>query len=113
MDELIQFVARNGYLVVFVGVLIEQIGIPLPSNLLLIVAGALAGLGQLELSLVILLTVSAALLGNTVWFYIGRRRGFQVMGFLCKISLEPDYCVSRRAKKSGSSALLVQLFSVS
>lgn len=95
MEELVQFVARNGYLVVFVGVFIEQVGIPLPSNLLLIVAGALAGLGQLELSFVILSTVLAALLGDIVWYYIGRKRGFQVMGFLCKISLEPDYCVSR------------------
>lgn len=113
MDELIQFVARNGYLVVFFGVFIEQVGIPLPSNLLLIVAGALAGLGQLELSLVVLLTVVAALFGDTIWFFIGRRRGFQVLGFLCRISLEPDYCVSGAKGmfiRHGERSLLIAKF---
>ncbi len=113
MDELLQFVAQNGYIVIFFGVLIEQIGIPLPSNLLLIVAGALAGLGQLDLSFVISMTVLAALLGDTIWYWIGRRRGFQVLGFLCKISLEPDSCVSRAKQmflKNGQRSLLVAKF---
>jgi membrane protein DedA with SNARE-associated domain len=113
MDELIQFVARNGYLVVFFGVFIEQIGIPFPSNFLLIVAGALAGMGQNEFGLVILLTVIAATLGDTIWFYIGRARGIQVLGFLCKMSLEPGYCVSSAKKmftKHGAKSLLVAKF---
>ncbi|NNE65564.1 MAG: sulfurtransferase [Pyrinomonadaceae bacterium] len=94
MDELIQFVARHGYLVVFFGVFLEQVGIPLPSNFLLIIAGALAGTGQLDLSLVVLLTLAAAIFGDTVWYFIGRARGYKVLGFLCKISLEPAACVS-------------------
>lgn len=91
----------------------EQVGIPLPSNLLLIVAGALAGLGQLELSLVVFLSVFAALFGDTIWFYIGRRRGFQVLGFLCRISLEPDYCVSGAKGmfiRHGERSLLIAKF---
>jgi membrane protein DedA with SNARE-associated domain/rhodanese-related sulfurtransferase len=94
MNELMQFVAENGYLIIFVGIFAEQVGVPIPSNFLLIVAGALAGRGELELSLIILLGLVAALLGDTIWFYIGRLRGFQVLGFLCRISLEPDSCVS-------------------
>jgi len=94
MNEIIEFVARNGYAVVFFGVLAEQLGLPLPTPILLLAAGALAGLGQLDLTLVVLLTVVSALLGDVVWFYIGRSRGFQVLGFLCRISLEPDSCVS-------------------
>jgi membrane protein DedA with SNARE-associated domain len=113
MDDLIQFVARNGYLVVFFGVFIEQIGVPFPSNFLLIVAGALAGMGQNEFSIVILLTVLAATLGDTIWFYIGRSRGFQVLAFLCKMSLEPGYCVSSAKKmftRHGAKSLLVAKF---
>jgi len=113
MDELIQFVARNGYIVIFFGVLVEQIGIPLPSNLLLIIAGALVGAGQLDLAFVISMTVFAALLGDTIWYFIGRSRGFQVLGFLCKISLEPDYCVSNAKEtfmRNGERALLIAKF---
>ena len=113
MDELIQFVARNGYIVIFVGVLIEQLGIPLPSNLLLIIAGALVGAGQLDLAFVVSMTVLAALLGDTIWYFIGRSRGFQVLGFLCKISLEPDYCVSNAKSafmRNGERTLLIAKF---
>lgn len=113
MNELIEFVARNGYMVVFLGVFAEQVGIPLPSNFLLIVAGALAGLGQLELSIVSFLAIFAALLGDTIWFYIGRSRGFQVLGFLCRISLEPDSCVSGAKGmfiRHGERSLLIAKF---
>lgn len=113
MNEAIEFVTRHGYLVVFFGVLGEQLGVPLPSMLLLLVAGALSGLGDLNLALVILLTVVAALVGDAVWFEIGRRRGFQVLGLLCRISLEPDSCVSGAKSvflRHGTRSLLVAKF---
>lgn len=113
MDELIQFFAVYGYLVVLLGVLIEQLGIPLPSNFVLIAAGALAGLGQLDLGLVIVLAAFACLLGNTIWFYIGKSRGYQVLGFLCRISLEPDRCINSSKglfKRHGAKSLLVAKF---
>jgi membrane protein DedA with SNARE-associated domain len=113
MNELVQFIAEYGYLVVFIGVFIEQIGVPIPSNFLLIVAGALAGLGQLDLAFVIFLTVAAALLGDTIWFYIGRSRGFKVLSFMCRISLEPDSCVSGAKNmflRHGARSLLVAKF---
>ncbi len=113
MNELMQFVAENGYLIVFVGIFAEQVGVPIPSNFLLIVAGALAGRGELELSLIILLGIAAALLGDTIWFYIGRLRGFRVLGFLCRISLEPDSCVSGAKgmfTRHGERSLLIAKF---
>ncbi len=113
MEELIQIFAAYGYLVVLLGVLLEQLGIPLPSNFVLIIAGALAGSGQLDLALVALIAVFACLVGNTVWFYIGKSRGYKVLGFLCRISLEPDRCVNSSKslfKKHGARSLLVAKF---
>ncbi|NNF00922.1 MAG: sulfurtransferase [Pyrinomonadaceae bacterium] len=113
MEELLQFFATYGYLVVLFGVLIEQLGIPLPSNFVLIIAGALAGGGQLELTFVILIAVLACLIGNTIWFYVGRTSGYKVLGFLCRISLEPDRCVNSSKslfKKQGARSLLVAKF---
>ncbi len=113
MNEILEFVARHGYSVVFFGVLLEQLGAPLPTPILLLAAGALAGTGQLDLALVVALTVVAAIVGDLVWFYIGRRRGFQVLGFLCRISLEPDTCVSGAKGiflRHGERSLLVSKF---
>lgn len=113
MDEVIEFVTRHGYLVVFFSVLAEQLGVPLPSLLFLLVAGALGGSGELNFALVLLLTVIASLLGDAVWFEIGRRRGFQVLGLLCRISLEPDSCVSGAKNiflRHGARSLLISKF---
>lgn len=113
MSETVEFVARNGYWVVFFGVLAEQLGVPLPTLLILIAAGAFAGLGQLNLALILALAVVAALLGDAVWFFVGRRRGLQVLGFLCRVSLEQDSCVSGAKGiflKYGSPSLLVAKF---
>jgi rhodanese-related sulfurtransferase len=37
----------------------------------------------------------ACLVADAIWFYLGRYRGNQVLGLLCRISLEPDSCVRR------------------
>lgn len=113
MNETIEFVARHGYLLVFAAVLFEQLGVPLPTMLVLIAAGALAGSGELNLVLVLVLAVVAALIGDTIWFFVGWRRGLQVLGFLCRVSLEPDSCVSGAKGvflRHGARSLLVAKF---
>jgi membrane protein DedA with SNARE-associated domain/rhodanese-related sulfurtransferase len=110
---MIELMTRYGYLAVFFGVLADQIGLPLPSMLLLIAAGALAGLGQLNFALVIVLATVASLLGNFLWYEIGRRRGAPVLGFLCRLSLEQDSCVRDTEDtfvRRGAKSLLIAKF---
>lgn len=95
MAETLQFLVKHGYLVLFASVLAQQLGLPLPSTPFIIAAGALAHSGQLNFVAVLLLASSAAMIADLVWFEIGRRRGTRVLQFLCRISLEPDYCVRR------------------
>jgi len=55
----------------------------------------------------------ACLLGDTFWFYLGRKRGVQVLGLICRISLEPDSCVRRTQNvftRYGLRGLLVAKF---
>src|SRR5205807_3294245 len=93
MDDVTQFLIRHGGLVLFAVVLAEQVGLPIPAVPVLLAAGALAGTGNMNLVAAIGLSVIACLLGDLVWFYLGRRRGRQVLNLLCRISLEPDSCV--------------------
>lgn len=90
-----QFVARYGLPLVFSAVFVEQIGIPLPAIPWLLAVGALSAAGNFSPLLAIALTVLACTLADTIWFYLGRYRGSRVLGFLCRISLEPDSCVRR------------------
>jgi membrane protein DedA with SNARE-associated domain len=103
------FLLRNAYVLLFAVSLCEQLGAPLPSSPLLLGAGALARAGGMALPLVLFLTVSASMLGHSVWFYAGRRRGAAVLRLLCRISIEPDSCVRRTEDvfaKHGARALI-------
>jgi membrane protein DedA with SNARE-associated domain len=112
MDGL-DFLVRYGYVVLFVVVLGEQLGLPLVGAPVLMAAGALAGVGRFSLPLAVGLAVSACLVGDLVWFELGRRRGAPILSFLCRISLEPDSCVRRTEdifSRWGARVLLVAKF---
>jgi len=89
----IEFLVRHGYAIVFVWILLDQAGVPLPAVPLLVAAGALAADGRLDAGLVIVVSVIASLLGDFLWYELGRRYGRRVLGFLCRITLEPETCV--------------------
>ncbi|MFQ5696602.1 MAG: VTT domain-containing protein [Terriglobia bacterium] len=113
MDELIQFLVRHGYAVLFALVFAEQIGLPLPAIPILLAVGALAGKGELTLGLALAVAVAASLASDLIWYQLGRRRGHRILNLLCRISLEPDSCVRRTENvfdRHGARALLYAKF---
>jgi len=110
MGDTLQFLVKHGYVVLFASVLAQQLGVPLPSTPFIIAAGALAHSGDLHWAVVLFLASSAALIADFVWYEIGRVRGTRVLHFLCRISLEPDYCVRRTENtfaRHGAKTLVV------
>lgn len=95
MQQALEFLLHHIEIVVFLTVLAEQIGLPIPAVPVLLAAGAVAGDGQAALTVLTGLSVAACLLGDMVWFELGRHRGRQALTLLCRISLEPDACVRR------------------
>jgi membrane protein DedA with SNARE-associated domain/rhodanese-related sulfurtransferase len=91
--HLIELIAQYGLLLVFLNVLVEQAGVPVPAVPTLIVAGALAAADRLSLPMLVLAAVMACLLSDLAWYGAGRRFGGGVMRTLCRISLSPDSCV--------------------
>ena len=95
MHGALPFLIRHGYPVLFLTVLAEQLGLPLPATPFIIAAGALAHMGQMNFAEAVLLATLASVLADLSWYQIGRLRGVKVLHLLCRISLEPDYCVRR------------------
>src|SRR6185436_11661699 len=95
MNELIDFVARHGYVLLFFWVLAEQAALPIPSVPLLVVCGSLARTRQLDLPAVMTCVLIACVVADTAWFHLGRRFSTRALQFICKVSLEPDTCVRR------------------
>jgi len=93
MDELARQLARHGLQLVFLIVLLEQAGLPIPSMPVLVLCGALAARGEMSVALVLLTATFASLVADLVWFGLGRRRGRRILKTICRISLSPDSCV--------------------
>lgn len=113
MKQTLEFLLHHGYAVVFVWVLLEQLGLPLPSIPILLAMGALAGHGDLSYILGLLAALIACLIADNTWYWLGVYRGASILNLLCKISLEPDSCVRQTENmflKYGARGLLFSKF---
>ena len=90
MKQMVEFLAQHGYWVLFVSVLCRQACLPVPANLLLLAAGALAGLGRLNLAGIILFAVAAFLLADTAWYGAGRTWGRKTLLFVCGAAADTE-----------------------
>jgi membrane protein DedA with SNARE-associated domain len=95
MTESLQLLAEYGYAILLIWVVLDQAGLPLPVEPALLGAGILAGTGSLDVIVVIVIALIAAVTTNFAWFLIGRRHGLRVLQYLCRISLEPDFCIRK------------------
>src|ERR1700746_892913 len=99
MKQLIEFLEGHGYWVLFVSVLGRQACLPVPANLLLLAAGALAGLGKLNVAGIIVFAAAAFLLADTAWYGAGRTWGGKTLEFVCGAAADPSTCVAKIASK--------------
>jgi membrane protein DedA with SNARE-associated domain/rhodanese-related sulfurtransferase len=113
MANLIYLLQEYGVLIVFIVVLVEQMGAPIPAYPILIVAGALAMHGGTPLPGVLAVALAGCVMADLFWFSAGRRYGKRILKVLCKISLSPDYCVSQTEdnfRKWGVKSMIVAKF---
>src|SRR5439155_10983074 len=107
------FLHQYGNSVVFGSALLEESGLPLPATPVFIAAGMAAGAGDMSLPAILGLAISGFLLGDILWFFLGRWRGRLVLDFLFRIALEPDSCVrhtEERFLRHRAGALLFAKF---
>lgn len=93
MDAVLAELVRYGVPLVGFNVLLQQLGLPIPSVPTMIVAGALAADGRISGAGVFGIAVAASVMADTLWFWAGRRFGYPVLRLLCRVSLSPDTCV--------------------
>jgi membrane protein DedA with SNARE-associated domain len=74
-EWIVDLFARYGYAVVFVGVLLENSGLPVPGETALLAGAALAHYGRLSLPWVIVTAIAGAVLGDNLGFCAVRRLG--------------------------------------
>ena len=72
MTQAAEFALMHGAALLFTWILLQQVGVPIPSAPLLIAAGSLASSSRLGLAPSLLAAFSACLLANGFWYRVGR-----------------------------------------
>ena len=104
---------KYGLLLAFGAVLLEQLGPPLPSGPLLMVAGALATEGRVSAWSLAGVAWGASMLGKIALYVVGRRYGRQAMGALCRLAVTPNSKIDktdRRFERWGAALLIFAEF---
>jgi membrane protein DedA with SNARE-associated domain/rhodanese-related sulfurtransferase len=112
-QQLLLHISHYGLLIVGLNVLLNQIGLPVPVVPTLILAGTLAAKGELPFAELFSIAVAACLIADCAWYRIGEKYGIRVLKTLCRISLEPDSCVSQTQSQFdrwGVNSLVVAKF---
>jgi len=89
------FFVHYAYLIIFLWVLVEQIGIPIPSIPVLLTAGTLTATHRINSIYLLLAVLASCMIADTIWFSLGRRYGNSVLKLLCRLSFEASTCVSK------------------
>ena len=113
VNDILQYLARHESWLLIGAVLGRQACLPIPANLVLIAAGALAHSGHLSLPRIFFLSVMTFLLADLAWYDAGRRFGERMLHFVCGHSGNPESCASRAIatfSKRGVKALLISKF---
>jgi len=76
---LTRFFARYGYGAVFAGVMLENAGLPVPGESVLLFGGFLAHEGTLHLNWVIVLAIAGAIIGDNLGYLVGHYGGVKLL----------------------------------
>lgn len=94
ISQLSEALQRDAVWVVFLNVLLQQIGLPVPAVPTLLLAGSLI-VGSGQFASVLAAAIVASVLADWVWYLAGRAFGYRVLAGLCKLSINPASCVSQ------------------
>jgi membrane protein DedA with SNARE-associated domain len=113
MNDLLSMMARHGYVLIFAILFAESVGLPFPAAIALVTAGAAVASHTLYGPGVLFAAMVALVLGDIVQFWLGRYSGWALLGFLCRVSMNPETCILRSAEsfyKRGKMTLLISKF---
>ena len=108
MTHAAQFALAHGAALLFIWILLQQAGVPIPSAPLLIAVGSLASYGHLRLVPSLVAAVTACLLADGFWYRVGRRGWSKSHRFCRPKSDWKTRVMSLIGRHSGASMLLAK-----
>lgn len=90
---------RFGYGALFFGVMLDNLGIPIPAELVLMFAGSLVAQGSFAIVPAIVIAASGAFLSDSAWFFAGRLGSRRLIQLYCRVSFGSTACLARTETK--------------
>ena len=112
LSQISESLQRDAVWVVFLNVLLQQAGLPVPAVPTLLLAGSLA-VSSNQLANILAAAIVASVIADWMWYLAGRAFGYRVLSGLCKLSINPGSCVSQteaRFVRWGLGSLVVAKF---
>ena len=113
MSDLPALIGHWGYIAIFVVVVLGNIGLPVPEETVLAVAGYLVWRGELNLIAVLVVGIVSAVTGDNLGYWLGRRYGRNALPRYARWVLgHPERLKSMEAfvERRGPSAVFVARF---
>jgi membrane protein DedA with SNARE-associated domain len=113
MTDFLSALARHGHIVVLAIVFGEAIGLPVPAAMALVAGGAAAASGKLNAPYLFVFSILTILTADLLLYIVGRSTGWALLGFMCKVSVNPETCILRSAEsfyKRGKVTLILAKF---
>lgn len=84
------WVQQWGYFAVFFGIMLENAGIPIPGETMIVIASALAGQGVLDVRVIYVVVVAGAIIGDNIGYILGLKGGRPLMRRLARLGRISD-----------------------
>ena len=113
LQQLVTIFAENGYLAVFIALMICGAGLPLPEDITLVAGGVIAGLGYANVHAMVALAMFVVLLGDCAIFLLGYRHGARILQwrFVARILTPARYAkVQEKFHRYGNRVLFIARF---
>lgn len=113
LQQLIRIFAENGYIAVFIALMICGAGLPLPEDITLVAGGVIAGLGFANVHAMFALAMFGVLLGDCAIFLLGYRYGARILQwrFVARILTPARYAkVQEKFHRYGNRVLFIARF---
>ncbi|MBE9053251.1 DedA family protein [Nostocales cyanobacterium LEGE 11386] len=113
LENIQEFAHQYGYWAIFLGILLENLGIPLPGETVTLVGGFLAGSDELSYWLVLGDAVAGAVIGGACGYWIGKLGGWPFLlqvGKIFRISEERLLNIKEQFSQNATKAVFFGRF---
>ncbi len=113
LENIQEFAHQYGYWAIFLGILLENLGLPIPGETVTLVGGFLAGSDELNYWLVLSVAVTGAVIGANCGYWIGKLGGWPFLlqiGKIFRVSEERLLNIKEQFSQNAAKAVFFGRF---